>query len=1248
MNGTSELVVSVKLKADGSGLVGQTRQADATVAALGNTAVETGAKLQTVSAGANAAARSATEVSSASGRAKSELAALGAEVQQARTNLTSLGTATTSVVADERQFEMSLARLRAQLDPLGEAQRQAARDVEFLETALQRGAPVADLHAAAVKRLEAAQRGQIVSAGQQRMAMMMVGQQFQDIGIQVSMGTDLMRVAAMQGGQLALAFDQMGLKGAGGRFAAFMAGPMGAVLLLTGSLLAPVISKLWDASSATNDLRKKLDDAAESSDSFGTAQSLLGRVIDLNTGKFKSMNLELRETIRLQATLGLVQARKDEKEARKALDSMTSVSDLGLALTYGGDETGMSVARGEQNARRDLAPMRDVFQRFDSGAINISQARVELEKLSVAGKLAGKDVNEVTLAMINLGTARNDQQANQAVIDAVDGKGVDSRLKPYEKDKKPPKPKSTASRDEFGRDAADRIASITEAFDNTPAQLRQAQRAIRDLDDLIEDLGRKRPPNFRALIDSAEEAKGVVRAGLIRTITEGFEKPETLADRAADAMGHLSTIIAQLGQDKPKGFEGLIADAEKAKQIVQEGLARPLTDYLEGQEQALQVQQLVTAGKVDEAEALRVIIQLERQMGPLTEDRRRAVLATVQAIRAEQREMEILRQRQQVYLNSLGDIRSLISQTIVDGAEGLENLPDRLLDVFKRFQAEWLTEMVFGDTFRKLEDQVTGTNIVKDASEKMASAVDGATASIGRFEGALDSFVARQAGDLGESVSATATQLELASASLEEILNVIVVQGKKPDAAGASGMKDPKNFFGDAMGDVIGTLLKGIGINDTSAESIGKQAGKYTGIALKGAMEGQLASGIASMLGIKQSSTGAAIGGGIGGLVGDITGIPGLGFIGGLLGGTIGGLFEKPKYGTASVTSATDDAALSGSNAGLRKSVGSLAEQVQKGVRQIADQLGGTMGSFDLAIGTWNDRYRVNTFGTNKELHSKNFGPGTLFDFGDDEGAALSFAIADAIKDGAVKGLSAAVQKALGSSSDAQEALAEALKVADLELLIGGVGAQLEHEFKQFDRMAAERVDLARKYGLDLLEVERINAEERADLLDQTLKSRVGELQNFLDNVRYGDLFEGTAAERRTAILSEIEEAQQDAEAGVDGAADRLAALYRQLTETSREAFGTAGPEYASDRQAAMEGVERVIQIERDRVAAAAAQTKAQTDAILTGNQLTDESNDLLSVIGTRLQALLEAVERGGGLGGGGGDTLLTQREMLR
>jgi hypothetical protein len=198
----------------------------------------------------------------------------------------------------------------------------------------------------------------------------------------------------------------------------------------------------------------------------------------------------------------------------------------------------------------------------------------------------------------------------------------------------------------------------------------------------------------------------------------------------------------------------------------------------------------------------------------------------------------------------------------------------------------------------------------------------------------------------------------------------------------------------------------------------------------------------------------------------------------------------------------------------------------------------------------------------------------------------------------------------------------EALKVKEVEKLLGGMGAELEEQFSAFEKQAKERVRIATQYGFDVVAIEKRNAEDRAALVDQILSSRVGSLQTLLDDFKFGDLFEGTAADQRTALLAEIATTRTAADAGEDGAADRLAALLRQLTELSRDAFGTAGSEYATDRDSAVSAAEAVIKAENDRIRAAQDAVATTNSELKTISTLTYESNDLLSQIAASLAQL--------------------------
>lgn len=431
----------------------------------------------------------------------------------------------------------------------------------------------------------------------------------------------------------------------------------------------------------------------------------------------------------------------------------------------------------------------------------------------------------------------------------------------------------------------------------------------------------------------------------------------------------------------------------------------------------------------------------------------------------------------------------------------------------------------------------------------------------------------------------------------------------------------------DPLRDGLRSLLRSLDGLFGNNGSLTKVLGRAAGYAFIGGSVATMAGG---------SGLGGSIGGAAGGLLGNMAGkaIGGMlgqaagplgSILGGLAGGAIGNLIAGSKRGSATI-SGLDGMSTGGNSASRIAATTGLAKTVQGALAQIAEELGGTVGSFSGSIGQRNDKFVVDPTGRGRTR-----GSGVL-KFATEEEAVAAL-LADVIGDGAIGGISAAVRAALGSSSDVQKALREALKVDEVEGLVAGLGGALSKQFRDFERQAQERVRIARQYGFDVVKIEQINAEERARLVDQVLAGRVGALKELLQELSFGSLFEGSMADRRSKLLGELGKARAEAEQGVDGAADRQARLSRELVQLSREAFGTAGPEFASDRQQAITSAERVIQLENDRVRI------AQEQAQQTNRQL-GEVNDQLAV-GNAIQrqalAALEAIARNTGGGGGGG-----------
>lgn len=503
--------------------------------------------------------------------------------------------------------------------------------------------------------------------------------------------------------------------------------------------------------------------------------------------------------------------------------------------------------------------------------------------------------------------------------------------------------------------------------------------------------------------------------------------------------------------------------------------------------------------------------------------------------------------------------------------------------------------------------RIEGALAEKNATQEVARATEEARRAqeqLGNM--AVDAFAAiavggQKASDvigrLAETIAAAAIQATLfGTGPLAAMLN----GASLPSTGGASA--SAQGVAADAIGKSVSKSLEG------SLDKVFGSKGSF-GKTLQNAGLGYAAGSLTG------SKTGGAIGGAIGGAVGKELLGSALGSLGqfagpigaiagGLLGGAIGGLLKKTKTGAANITNVTDDATLSGNSSQFKAAASGAAGSVQDGLSSIAEQLGGAIGSFNVTIGQRHGDWRVRT-GTGSLKVAKG-----AKEFDDDQAGAIAYAIQLAVSQGAVTGLSAAVNKALKSSPDLDKALEEALKVSEIETLMGGLGAEIANEFKSFEATAKERVRIATQYGFEVAAIEKKNAEDRAALVESLLEEQVGSLQRLVDEMTSGSLFEGTALEQRDAILAEIEKAKADLAAGKDGASDTLASLFEQLNTVSKDAYGSTA-QYAADRAMILDEARKAIAAANAQITAASAGSTSSSDpALATTNQALDENND--------------------------------------
>jgi len=1065
--------------------------------------------------------------------------------------------------ATTNQLDRDIAALRAELDPAGEAQRQLAHNIDIANTALARGAITQDQYNKRLHDLNTTGKLSADQLNRQSYAVRNLGQQFGDLGTQVALGGGFARAFASQAGQMGFALSEFG--GRLGKVGAFLTGPWGIALTTAAVLAAPFIGSLFEA-------KKGAEQVEVASSALSTAQSALGDVFDLTTGKLKGLNSELaasNELLRINARLTAInlraEAAKNAASSRETFDKAGTIGLQGRAVGFGegftrGGMTGgvLGALSGSERGGQNVKNLRGVVAGIRSGRIKAEDALQAAEKIDFTG--TGVD-REGFLGAVRDRVAADANKEVAALIDESLDKGtLSTGLRRTATAKKPLKPKSTVARDEFGRDAGDKLAGIRESLSDTPSVVRQVNGQLRQLDDLIDDLARKKPP----------------------------------------------------------GFEKLIEDAKALKPLVLDGLNKPFREYIKAQTESLAIGELTLQGRVDEAAALKTVQQLQGTMGPLTDAQRASVLATTEAMRAQARAIDDLRQRNAKYVEAVGGIKTAVedaTQAFVRGDLGqLLKSPGKLLDVFQTLKGRKIFDDLFGEAFRDLEDQANGTAVVKDASDRMAKAVEVANTSIASLGDAAAGAAARLSGGPAPGLSAPTNAN-----------GDIVVTGRR-DPIVSSLSK-------------VGEKISGLFTNPDNAKKIGASIGSFAGKGLAGAATGSVVAGVSKALGIKTSGTGAQIGGAIGSFLP----IPGGSIIGSIAGGLLGGLFKSSKFGTSTLNiqdGVAQQGVASGRGNSARTAAAGLGDSLADGLNAVAEALGGSLGSANVSIGYRPGHkagaYRVDPSGRGRVTGVEAF---------ENERDAIAFAIRDAILDGAVTGLSSAMQQALASNPDIDKAVAEALKVKDVETLIAGLGGSLKAQFAAFDKAAADRVSTAKKYGLDLLAVERINGEQRAALVDETLKSRIGSLSDFLDQLKFGDLAEGSATEKRDALLGKIQTVRADAEAGKDGAAAQLAQLYGQLVTNSRNDFGTAGDEYTGDRTSAQTAIERVIAMETKRVNEAA-NIQATTDAVKSVAAGVDETNDLLAQMIAQQRAMNSYLASGGYTTGGAVDYGITARQV--
>lgn len=269
-----------------------------------------------------------------------------------------------------------MAALKARLDPASAALAAYRNETKLLRQAQREGVISTEQFVTGMKGATAAYRqsssGVVAANGAARAGMQQLQFQINDVATMWAMGAKPMQIFASQAGQIVQALQLM-TNGAG-KFGAFMAGPWGLAITSAVIVLSTLIPKLLDTG-------KAMEDVKMASNGLSDAQSVLGELFDLTTGKLKSQNEMLRLNAQLMAINLRAQAAAEKASSEKTFGNFRT-GNLGLSWgqkalgAIGVDVTG---TMNRNNAAREL------LAQYESGKIDSLQAARRAEALNFDG-----------------------------------------------------------------------------------------------------------------------------------------------------------------------------------------------------------------------------------------------------------------------------------------------------------------------------------------------------------------------------------------------------------------------------------------------------------------------------------------------------------------------------------------------------------------------------------------------------------------------------------------------------------------------------------------------------------------------------------------------------------------------------------------------------------------------------------------------------------------------------------------------
>lgn len=1047
------------------------------------------------------------------------------------------------------------------------------------------------------------------------------GQQLQDIAISLYSGQRAGVVFAQQLPQMAFALSA--LEGSTnktlsrlGAFATFLSGPWGVAIGISAVAAGTLIAKLFEG-------EKAMEAMQVASDNTGAAQSALGQMFDLTTGKITNNTQALRDNIYMQQ----IAMQNKAIIARQAGEEALDASGAGVTTA-----TGRAWARLQAIATRDpnvirfaedrIAAQEAGGRRFEGLGRGVAQGGISREDAGKILEAQRKQLGDTKYFALQdyLNRSAEEFSANKAARDmeaALGGKLSDSLRKPG----KETKPKKTGGRDvlqearaieDAVNSSAAAVANLRGQFDDAPKDIDKAAKATLDLDKILKDIERR-----------ATDGK----------LTEAQKKIDAQTRKEIEDFGRLKSAY----------------------------LKRPVEDRIRAGEQELELERLVLSGREDEAQILSFQHDVMRQMNVTTEEQLRKELEGREIgwdryeLLVKQREEMIAMQKAQERLDRAGlsitsqlreidGLRTSIEMAIAAAPKNamgaITGLWKDIRTQFGALSARQLTDQLFGSVFEDIEAELRKRTPEGKASTAFVE-------STGRATTAMDSLT-RGFDDLTATVRRAANDnSQTATGSIYDVVDTadIVVSGSRsrsrstyktqpmPTGLPAAELyqlastRSFERFLGEGspIAKILGAGFRGLleagpiggGIRGLSAlvgnsSALGRTLESLSNAAPQIGMALQANKFIGSLLGNDEIKGGNSIG---------------------LISPFLTRIFGSAKRGSATITGSADDFAVAvrGNTSKYKQASSAAADSVIDSIASIAEQLGGTVDPSrgSVSIGIRKGRYRVDPTGAGRTKAKKG-----VLDFGDDAEAAARAAMIDLINDGVIQGLKAGTQRLIQAGKDLDVQLQKALDFESvfsrLKEIDDPVGAALDTLDKEFGRLktifgeagasAAEYADLERLYG-----VERAKAiEEVSDRVAGSLKELYGELTIGNNGKSLRD--------RLSAAQAAYDPLKARVESGDRSAFDAFAKAAQDLLGVQREFSGSQSPYFSL-----LEEVTRLTKTAIDREANIVSIAEGRDSPFTSTGAANPTYAPVVSAIGETNQILVSGFRALLAAGGGNG-----------